>query len=190
MPEWLMALETFSKALAFLSGAGVLIGALIQYSFKLREERRLKDLAVLETDVKISQLFAELVSTANGYGKWSEPQAPIMEEILQALPKELKQQIVMANPQGLGQAVSGARVPTSVPLSQQLAAAEAIASLAIRYRFLLEAALVGLDVVVGFLPQAKPAYDRLCTFYRIERPLTRWDFSRGPSNLGAGVAAG
>jgi hypothetical protein len=73
---------------------------------------------------------------------------------------------------------SGTLIPKHVPLSQQLAAAETVASIAIRYPFLMEAAIIGLDVVVGLLPQAKDAYTRVCNHYQIDRQLTKWGFNK------------
>jgi hypothetical protein len=178
MNQLLGSLEQISTIVALISAAVAAIGALIQYSLKVREERRLKKMALLETDIKTSHLFSELISTANGYGGWSEPQKEIVNDIIESIPQELKQSLLMSDPKRYGILFSGTLIPTSVPLSQQLAAAETVASLAIRYPFLKEAALIGLDVVVGFMPQAKDAYDRLCSHYGLERPLTEWDFNK------------
>ena len=179
MNEFLGLLEQLSKIVAFISAAVAAVGAMVQYTLKVREERRLRNMALLETDIKTSQLFSDLISTANGYGGWSAPQKEIVEDILTTVPQEVKQSLIMRDPKRYGALFAGTRIPASVPLSQQLAAAETVASLAIRYPFLKEAGMVGLDVVVGFLPHAKDAYDRLCTHYQIERPLTRWNFGKG-----------
>jgi hypothetical protein len=184
MSELLSAFEALSKIVALISASVAAIGLLIQYRLKVKEELRLRDLATLEMDVRISNVFSELVSVANGYGGWSEPQSQIIEEILKSVPQEIKQQLILSGPSSIGKLVSGARIPKSVPLSQQLAASESLANLAIRYPFLLEPALVGLDVVAGFMKQAKDPYNRLCTHYKISRPLTDWGFVPGEPNYG------
>ena len=176
MNDFLAATESLSKIIALLSAAIAAFGLLFQYSLKIKEERRLRDLATLEMDVKISGLFSELVSIANGYAGWSEPQSNVITEVLQTIPPEVKQMLLLRDPRSMGNLLSSSRVPKSVPLSQQLAASESLANLAIRYEFLKEPALVGLDVVAGFLPVAKSPYQRLCQHYGIERPLTDWDF--------------
>ncbi len=178
MNEVLQVVESISKIVALLAAAVAVFGALFQYGMKLREEARLRDLATLEMNVKVSTLFSELVSVANGYGGWSEPQADVIKDILAALPLHIKQGLLLQDPAAAGKLLASSRIPESVPLSQQLAAAESLANLAIRYEFLKEPALVGLDVVAGFLPPAELPYKRLCTHYGIDRPLTIWEFSR------------
>lgn len=176
MSETLSLVESFSKIFALISAAIAAFGALFQYTMKVREEARLRDLATLEMDVKVSALFSELVSVANGYGGWSEPQAEVIKDVLQSLPIDIKQDLLLQDPASAGRLLSSSRVPKMVPLSQQLAAAESLANLAIRYEFLREPALVGLDVVAGFLPLAKIPYERLCRHYQVNRPLTAWNF--------------
>jgi hypothetical protein len=97
---------------------------------------------------------------------------------------KVKKQILMGDPRALGQMAQGALIAQPVPLPAQVAAAESIANLAIAYPFLLEPALAGLDVVVGFVPQAKNAYDRLSNHYGVQRPLTDWGFSPNAPNWG------
>lgn len=187
MSEFINNIEALSKVVAFISTSVAVIGLLIQYRLKVKEERRLRDLATLETDLKVSNLFSELVSTANGYGGWSEPQREVMEDVLKLISQDTKEKMMRSDPRSFGNLVEGARVPKPVPLSQQLAAAESLANLAIRYPFLLEPALVGLDVVTGFLPQATDPYRRLCAHFKISRPLTDWGFKQGEPNMGADV---
>jgi hypothetical protein len=57
-------------------------------------------------------------------------------------------------------------ISAPVPLSAEIAAAESIANLAIKYPILKEPAIEGLRVVVTFLPPATKAYERVCKFYR------------------------
>ena len=184
MPDIIGSLETISKILVLLSASIGIVGALIQYRLKVKAEERLRNLAVLETDIKVSRLFSELISVANGYGKWSEPQEQIIVEAMRIVPDEVKQEILMSDPSSFGRLASGASIPQSVSLSAQVAASESAANLAIRYPFLREPALMGLDVVAGFLPQARDAYDRLCEHYGIQRPLSDWGFIPDQTHTG------
>lgn len=174
--------EALARIAAFLSGTAAILGAFFSYRLKLKAEERAAELAQLESDVAVSKLFSELISIANGYKGFSEPREEILAVFLKHLPDDVIARTAHTDPRVLGGLVSGSRVPENVPLAQQLAASESITNLAIRYPFLLEPALVGLDVVVGFLRKAKPASERLCRHYGVERPLTDWGFARqGPS---------
>jgi hypothetical protein len=184
MSDIIGSLETISKILVLVSASVGIVGALIQYRIKVKAEERLRYLAVLETDIKVSGLFSELVSIANGYGKWSEPQERLIDEVMHIVPDEVKQNMIMNDPRSLGRIAGGASVPQPVSLSAQLAASESAANLAIQYPFLLEPALTSLDVVVGFMPQAEGAYDRLCEHYGIQRPLTNWGFVPDETHTG------
>ena len=53
-------------------------------------------------------------------------------------------------------------IPEPVPLSAEVAAAESIANLAMKYPILREPAVEGLKVVKSFLPSASRPLDRLC----------------------------
>jgi hypothetical protein len=54
-------IEAASKIVAFAAAAIGAIGALLQYHLNSEAEARMRDLAVLETDLKVSHLFGELV---------------------------------------------------------------------------------------------------------------------------------
>ncbi len=167
-------IDIISKTVAFIAVAIGALGGLWQYRINSKAEARMRDLAVLETDIKISRLFSELISTANGFGPWSDPQPDVIKEIFKNVPEDLMKQMIMTDPRNVHKLVEGSKVSTPIPLSAEIAASEAIANLAIKYPFLLEPALAGLDVVAGFLPQARNAYMRLSKYYGIDRPLTKW----------------
>ena len=82
--------------------------------------------------------------------------------------------MIRNNPSNVGKLFSGSIISTPTPLARQLAAAESIVNLAIKYPILLEPALVGLDVTAGFSPFAKDAFDRLVKHYNLNRTLTNW----------------
>jgi hypothetical protein len=86
----------------------------------------------------------------------------------------MKTAMLLRDPRSFGVLFSGSILAESAPLARQLAAAESIATLAIRYPILLEPALIGLDCTNGLSPFARNAYDRLCHHYGIERSLTDW----------------
>jgi hypothetical protein len=167
--------ETISKIVGFLAVATGAVGALLQYGVNSAAEERQRGLAELEADIKISGVFSELAQTAAGYGQLSEPRQEIIQHTLNIIPNDLMVKILQSDPNNLGFLFSGAKIPSSVPLARQLAAAEAIATLAIKYPVLLEPALASLDVAVIVLPEAKHAYDRVCTHYGIQRPLNNWN---------------
>lgn len=170
--EWF---EYVSRLSAFLTVAGSALAAAIQYRMNSRAEQRLRNLAELEADVKVSQLFNDLVQTANGYGVPSDPQETVQSAIFDAVPKDVLQSIIMNDPRDVAKLLSGSIISGNVPLAKQLAAAESIATLAIKYPILLDAALVGLDVTAGISDFAGNAYGRLCNHYGLHRPLTQWD---------------
>ena len=78
------------------------------------------------------------------------------------------------DPRNVGRVFAGSIIPNSTALARQLAAAESIVNLAIKYPVLLEPALVGLDVTAGFSPFAREAFYRLTRHYKINRVLTNW----------------
>ena len=181
------------KLVGVVTATGAIITALIQYISNSHSERRLKALAQLESDVKVSAAFSELIEVANGYRGWSEPQHDVIEIIEKNIPAELMTRIILHDPRDVAKLFSGSIVSTPTPLARQLAAAESIANLAIKYPILLEPALIGLDCTAGLSPFAVNAYERLCRHYGIKRELTNWGTDwRGlarPANLGDPKAA-
>jgi hypothetical protein len=136
--EWL---DPTAKILG-LVGLGVgALGAMVQYVINSRAERRQRDLAVLESDIKVSAVFSELVQIANGYAERSEPQTELIKIIEKNLPDDFIATILQRDPRYIGSIFSGAMISGSTPLAVQLAAAESIANLAIRYPILREPAL-------------------------------------------------
>ena len=168
--ESLGKLEAVSKVVALLATGASALGALLQYHSNSEAEARMRALAVLETDVKVSNLFAGLIQTANGYGKWNSPDEKVIEAILSDLPPGVLDQLLRADPRALGGLFVGSVIPEPVPLSAQLAAAESISNLALKYEFLKEPAIAGLRVVSDYtLPEVKKPLERLCNYY--EHPV-------------------
>jgi hypothetical protein len=180
--DYSLLLEEIPKIIAIVAvGIGVL-GALVQYIINSKAENRQREVALLERDIKISSLFSELMEAANGYSGYTEPSEKLIDMIEKNIPAELLRSALLSNPRSIGTIFSGALIPKSTALARQLAAAESIVNLAIRYPILLEPALIGLDVTCGFSPFARPAYDRLCRHFSVQRPLTNW----GPDWKGLG----
>src|SRR5262249_41651679 len=90
------------KIIGVVTVAGAVIVALIQYISNSHSERRLKALASLESDIKVSAAFSELIEVANGYRSHSEPQKEIIQIIEKNIPPELLTQIILQDPMRLG----------------------------------------------------------------------------------------
>jgi hypothetical protein len=177
-----LLLDEIPKIIAIAAvGIGGL-GALVQYIINSRAENRQREVALLERDIKISSLFSELIEAANGYSGYTEPSEKLINVIEKNIPADLLQSALLSDPRNIGKIFSGALIPKSTALARQLAASESIVNLAIRYPILLEPALMGLDVTCGFSSFARPAYDRLCRHFGVQRPLTDW----GPDWKGMG----
>src|ERR1700686_4752110 len=99
--EHISRLEAVSKTIALLATGIGALGALLQYHINSEAEARMRDLAVLETDVKVSGLFSDLIQTANGYGKWSKPDERVIEAILAHTPPELLDQVLRTDPRAV-----------------------------------------------------------------------------------------
>jgi hypothetical protein len=155
-------IEAASKIVAFAAAAIGAIGALLQYHLNSEAEARMRDLAVLETDLKVSHLFGELVQTANGYGKWSAPNDKIIQTTLEHIPPAVFEELLRKDTIALHYLFRASIIPEPVPLSAEVAAAESIANLAMKYPILREPAIEGLKVVKSFLPSASRPLDRLC----------------------------
>jgi hypothetical protein len=155
-------IEATSKIVAFVAAAASAIGALLQYHLNSEAEARMRDLAVLETDLKVSALFGELVQTANGYGKWSAPNDKIIQTTLEHIPPAVFEELLRKDPTSLYSLFRLSMIPEPVPLSAEVAAAESIANLAMKYPFLREPAIEGLKVVKSFQPSASRPLGRLC----------------------------
>ena len=167
-------IEAISKIVGFIAvGLGAL-GAVLQYNINSESEQRQKILAELESDIRISSVFSDFAQVAAGYGGWSEPQEQILKKELELIPDDFMAALLQHDPRRVGHLFAGTIIPQGVPLAKQVAAAEAVASLAIKYPILLEPALASLDASTIHLPQAKRAYNRLCAHYQIDRPLTTW----------------
>jgi hypothetical protein len=162
------------KMIGVLTVTGTIIVALFQYKSNSRSEQRLRSLAELESDIKVSAAFSELIEVANGYRSHSEPQKDVIEIIGKNIPLDLLEKLIRDDPGAIAKIFTGSIVTGLTPLARQLAAAESIANLAIKYPILLEPALIGLDCTVGLSPFATNAYDRLCAHYGRKRSLTDW----------------
>ena len=183
------------KIIGVLTVGGAIVVALIQYISNSHSERRLRSLAVLESDIKVSAAFSELIEVANGYRSHSEPQADVIGIIEKNIPPEVLKHVILHDPREMGKLFSGSIILDSTPLARQLAAAESIANLAIKYPILVEPALIGLDCTAGLSPFAINPYERLCRHYGINRPLTDWGvdwrgLARKPMKLGDDAADG
>jgi hypothetical protein len=162
------------KIIGIVAICAAAIGAAVQYIINSRAEHRQRDAANLQADIEMSKVFSELIEIANGYRSWSEPQDKLIEIINSSLPPNFLTGIIADDPRNVAKLFSGSIISTPTPLARQLAAAESIVNLAIKYPILLEPALVGLDVTAGFSPFAKDAFDRLVKHYNLNRTLTDW----------------
>jgi hypothetical protein len=105
--------------------------------------------------MRTATLFSELVGIAYGYGVYTQPQKEIVERILNDFKDPLSDNIVKFRN------LINLSINMPVPLAKQVAAAEQIATLAIKYPELRESALASLALVKELVPQAGAAYDRL-----------------------------
>jgi hypothetical protein len=167
-------LDTIPKIIGIVAICAAVLGAAIQYIINSRAEHRQREAANLQSDIEVSKIFSELIEVANGYGGRSDPQEKIIDIINSSLPSNLLMSVIANDPREVGRLFSGSIIPSSTALARQLAAAESIVNLAIKYPILLEPALVGLDVTAGFSPFAKEAFNRLVKHYKINRALTEW----------------
>ena len=162
-------LEAVSKIIGFFGvGAGA-IGAMLQFYLNSQAESRQRYLAELQADIEISGIFSELVQTANGYDKFSEPQAEAIKVIASKMPDGMIESLLKKDPRTVANLFSGSRISSAIPLSRQIAAAESIANLSIKYPILAEPGLSALEVIVSFMPQARGAYDRVLKKYNAGR---------------------
>jgi hypothetical protein len=166
-------IETISKTVSFIAVGVSAIAALLQYQSNSEAEARMRVLAQLESDIKISTLFSELIQKANGYGNFSQPIEPVIEKLFSRIPDEHFDKLLQGNPPPLSGLLGLSVIPTRVPLSAAISAAESIANLAIKYPILKEPAIEGLRIVITFLPQTTKSLERVCNFYntRCEMPI-------------------
>jgi hypothetical protein len=150
------------------------VSATIQYIINSRAEQRQRQAANLQADIEVSKVFSELIEIANGYRSFSEPQEKIIEIVHQSLPPDILPQLIATDPRSVARLFAGSMVPCPTPLARQLAAAESIVNLAIKYPVLLEPALVGLDVTAGISPFGQEAFYRLTRHYNLNRTVTNW----------------
>jgi hypothetical protein len=167
-------LDAVPKIIGIVAICAAAIGAAVQYIINSRAEHRQRDAQNLQADIEISKVFSELIEIANGYRNWSEPQDKLIEIIHSSLPPNYLMGIISNDPGNVRRLFSGSIISTPTPLARQLAAAESVVNLAIKYPILLEPALVGLDVTAGFSPFAKEAFHRLVRHYNLNRALTEW----------------
>jgi hypothetical protein len=167
-------LDAIPKIIGIVAVCVAVLGAAIQYIINSRAEHRQREAANLQSDIEVSKVFSELIEVANGSGGRSEPQDKIIDIINASLPPNLLMTVIANDPRDVGKLFAGSIVSFPTALARQLAAAESIVNLAIKYPILLEPALVGLDVIAGFSPFAKEAFKRLVRHYDINRALTEW----------------
>lgn len=120
----LQIIESASKIIAFAAAAIGAIGALVTYRVNSAAEFRQEHLAELETDLRVSALFADLVQKANGYGQWSAPNDKIIEATIERLPQSVFEKVYRNDPRSIFALFAGSRIPEPVPLSAEVAAAE------------------------------------------------------------------
>src|SRR5919108_4121868 len=120
-------IETISKAVSFLAVGISAIGALLQYQANSEAESRMRAQAELETDIKVSSLFSELIEKANGHGSYSEPSEPVINKLFSRIPDEKFDSLLRGNPSPLEYVLSMSIISARVPLSAEIAAAESIA---------------------------------------------------------------
>ncbi len=162
-PGLLPIIESGSKIIAFAAAAIGAIGALVTYQINSAAELRMRDQAELETDLKVSALFSDLVQKANGYGQWSEPNDKVIEATMERLPKPIFESVLLQDPKSIFRFFAGSRIPEPVPLSAQVAAAESIVDLTIKYPFLKEPAIRSFEILkMASMPGATKALARLC----------------------------
>ena len=167
-------LDVLPKIVGIVAVAAAAVGAVIQYIMNSRAEQRQRQVANLQADIEVSNVFSELIEIANGYRSYSDPQDKIIELINAALPPGYLMSVIARGPRDVGKIFAGSIVTCFTPLARQLAASESIVNLAIKYPILLEPALVGLDVTAGFSPFARKAFERLTRHYNLDRKLTDW----------------
>lgn len=118
-------IETISKTVSFIAVGIGAIGALLQYQANSQVEARMRALAELESDIKVSTLFSELIQKANGYGGYSEPNQAVIDKVFSRIPDDKFEMLLQGNPPLLTTLLGRVSIiPTSVPLSAQIAASE------------------------------------------------------------------
>lgn len=172
-------LDLVPKIVGVVAVGAAAISAAVQYIMNSRAEHRQRQVANLQADIEVSKMFSELIEIANGYRSFSDPQEKIIEIINGSLPAGFLAGLIARDPRNVAKVFEGCSVSVPTPLARQLAAAESIVNLAIKYPILLEPALVGLDVTAGFSPFAKEAFQRLVRHYNVNRALTDWGTNWG-----------
>jgi hypothetical protein len=110
--------------------------------------------------MRTATLFSELVEIAYGYGVYTQPQKEVLERIVNDFKEPLSDTKQLATFRDL----INLSINMPVPLAKQIAAAEQIATLAIKYPELRESALASLRLIKQNQSKTSAAYDRLLKF--------------------------
>ncbi len=164
MPDWMLSLISqqgwATVTAAIITAIAFMIVTMVTQSVNLVGSISQKKAAALEGDIKITNLFGDLVAQAYGFGATMPMPAAIVERLL----KEFDGQVLMGDSiepiHRLRSRLESATVINGVPFAKQKAAADSIVVLAIKHPIIHEPALSALNEIAKLMRDDRP-YKRL-----------------------------